>query len=213
MKSIYSPGEELRKLRDDNDLFLAKFTSMLEHNKQLSSAKTSFLSAEEKDDLLTSELKTLMDDFSADDSMDTLKWKMEKALNMFSKNLQEATSTASRYETKEEIHVTRTGYARVEPISTLSSSNKNNFQSTTVENVKPKNAIDRAIPSNRFVVGKSIFILKINFGTVTENIWIQSCHTDNDWLLQRVGTYCYKSPKQLKSCFKVVFRALRVYFK
>lgn len=65
------------------------------------------------------------------------------------------------------------------------------------------NVINRSIPPEGFVLGESIFILKIRNGDVTEEIWIQPCHSFNNEFVQNMGTACYKSPKTLDSSFQV----------
>lgn len=236
MKSIRFAEEEVKKLQDDNNFKLTKAISILDLNKQPVSASTSEMRQEEKDDLFISKLISMIEGCSVDDTTEILKDKMNRTLDIYSENLEEATSTVSRYDIleKTKIAVLLNNNATERPTLTLTFNENNQSEQdvillshailslldrkkllqTTLKNLKPnRNVIDSgsgsvissAIQPNSFVLGQSIFILKIHKpgDVIGESIWIQPVITFNNEFVQKLGTYCYKSPKTLNSSFKV----------
>ena len=221
-KSILFIKNQVKELEDDNNFMLAKFTSILESNNQPPSTKTSEVGFKEKDDKLISDFSSIVNDFHPEDTMGILKLKLKKTLDVYDEYLKEATSVASNYERLENMKMTVVLNNQTEaPILTLDLTKKNRSRqevmllSQTILSLLgnqsvliPTSALTTlpksVSPPSSFVLGQSNFILKVyRSGVAVDELWIQPCTTfDNDFI-QKLGTLCYKSPKNLSCSIKV----------
>lgn len=94
MKSIQCSGEEVQKLQDENNLRMTEMVSVLERN----GSKTDSQDVPEKKSLFFSELMSLVDGSTADDTTETLKQKMTTLVELHEQQLCEATAVASEYD-------------------------------------------------------------------------------------------------------------------
>ncbi|XP_046447948.1 uncharacterized protein LOC124196775 [Daphnia pulex] len=102
MKSIQCSGEEVQKLQDENNLRMTEMVSVLERN----GSKTDSQDVAEKKSLFFSELMSLVDGSTADDTTETLKQKMTTLVEMHEQQLCEATAVASEYDFRRKVKIT-----------------------------------------------------------------------------------------------------------
>lgn len=226
-KSIQLTENKVKKLEDDNSLILAKLTSILELNKQ--HAKTPEVSVGGKKHLFTSELLSIVEDFNPDDTIEILKYKMKKTLDVYDGYLEDATSISSNYDRLENMKITILNSERVAPILTLDLTKENrNKQDVILLSHSILSLLDNqsfllasaltALPrsvnsSSSFVLGHSIFVLKYYWtGFLVDELLIQPCTTFDKEFIQKLGSSCYKSPKKLlNSSIKVCLICLLYY--
>lgn len=116
MKSIQCSGEEVQKLQDENNLRMTEMVSVLERN----GSKTDSQVVPEKKSLFFSELMSLVDGSTADDTTETLKQKMTTLVEMHEQQLCEATAVASEYDFRRKLKITVHLYdENDQPIPTL----------------------------------------------------------------------------------------------
>jgi hypothetical protein len=97
-KSFKSTMEEIDELQDENNLILTQLVSTLEGNGPKSLPATGD-TKQEIEDFFLSGLESLMNDsLSPDDTADALKVKLNKSIEMFEEQFQEATAKVSEYE-------------------------------------------------------------------------------------------------------------------
>ncbi|XP_046448107.1 uncharacterized protein LOC124196896 isoform X2 [Daphnia pulex] len=101
LKSLCAAEEEVTKFQDENNLCLVEMISILEANAGSSSTKTN---PPEKD-LILSELMSLVEGSTSNDTPETLKQKMSKSVEMYEQKLEEATAIAARTNSKTKIRV------------------------------------------------------------------------------------------------------------
>jgi hypothetical protein len=95
MKAIQSSENEIKKLQDENSFHIAQMVSVLERNK----LKTDVDSQDDqKKELYFSELMSLVEGSTADDTADTLKQKMTQLVEEYEQKFNEATALVSEYE-------------------------------------------------------------------------------------------------------------------
>jgi hypothetical protein len=109
IKFIQAAEEEAKKFLDENNLCLAELISTLEAkgSKDFSVDRKTAGNAEE--DVVFSELLSLVDDSTSEDTAETLKQKMMTSVEFYNQKLTEATKVATEYEfrqkTKIQVHL------------------------------------------------------------------------------------------------------------
>lgn len=104
MKAINVAGEEAEKFQDENNMSLAEMVSILEENQPtVSFTKPAVSQNSQRRDLVLSELMSLVEDSTNDDSIETLKEKMKKSVETYDQKLDEATALASEFELRQKI--------------------------------------------------------------------------------------------------------------
>jgi hypothetical protein len=109
IKFIQAAEEEAKKFLDENNLCLAELISTLEAkgSKDFSVDRNTAGNAEE--DVIFSELLSLVDDSTPEDTAKTLKQKMITSVELYNQKLTEATKVATEYEfrqkTKIQVHL------------------------------------------------------------------------------------------------------------
>lgn len=119
MKSIESAREEVRKLQDENNICLAEMISILETNVKKTDQQSNHQDKSKRSSVL-SELKSLFDGSSPEDTTETLKVNFEKSVELCEKKLCEAKAIASEYELQSQIKIAVNLYDESDhPIQTL----------------------------------------------------------------------------------------------
>ena len=107
IEAINVAGEEAKKFQDENNMSLAEMVSVLEENKPtVSFTKPAVSQNGQRRDLVLSELMSLVEDSTNDDSVETLKEKMKKSVETYEQQLDEATAVASEFELRQKIKIT-----------------------------------------------------------------------------------------------------------
>ncbi|EFX82383.1 hypothetical protein DAPPUDRAFT_302626 [Daphnia pulex] len=102
MKAIQSSENEIKKLQDENSFHIAQMVSVLERNK----LKTDVDSQDgQKKELYFSELMSLVEGSTADDTADTLKQKMTQLVEQYEQKFNEATALVSEYELRNKMKI------------------------------------------------------------------------------------------------------------
>ncbi len=102
MKSIQCSGEEVQKLQDENNFRMTEMVSVLERN----GSKTDSQDVPVQKGLFFSELMSLVDGSTADDTTETLKQKMTTLVEMHEQKLCEAIAVASEYDLRRKVKIT-----------------------------------------------------------------------------------------------------------
>jgi hypothetical protein len=107
IEAINVAGEEAKKFQDENNMSLAEMVSVLEENKPTVSFTKPAVSSKngQRRDLVLSELMSLVEDSTNDDSVETLKEKMKKSVEAYEQQLDEATAVASEFELRQKIKI------------------------------------------------------------------------------------------------------------
>jgi hypothetical protein len=106
IEAINVAGEEAKKFQDENNMSLAEMVSVLEENKPtVSFTKPAVSQNGQRRDLVLSELMSLVEDSTNDDSVETLKEKMKKSVETYEQQLDEATAVASEFELRQKIKI------------------------------------------------------------------------------------------------------------
>jgi hypothetical protein len=113
LKSLHAAEEEVKKFQDENNLCLVEMISILEANAGSSSTKIN----PPGKGLILSELMSLVEGSTSNDTPETLKQKMSKSVEMYEQKLEEATAIAARTNSKTKIRVHLTDENGI-PIST-----------------------------------------------------------------------------------------------
>ena len=101
LKSLRAAQEKVTKFQDENNLCLVEMISILEANAGSSSTKTN----PSGKDLILSELMSLVEGSTSNDTPETLKQKMSKSVEIYGQKLEEATAIAARTNSKAKIRV------------------------------------------------------------------------------------------------------------
>ena len=103
IEAINVAGDEAKKFQDENNLSLVKMVSVFEEKKPtVSSSKQAAASQNgQKRHEIISDLMALVEDSTMNDSVETLKQKMKKSVEIYEHKLDEATAIASEYELRQ----------------------------------------------------------------------------------------------------------------
>ncbi len=101
MKAIQFSENEIKKLQAENSFQIAQMVSVLERNK----LKTDFQDGKPKKELYFSELMSLVEGSTADDTADTLKQKMTKSVELYEQKFHEANALVSEYELRNKMKI------------------------------------------------------------------------------------------------------------
>ena len=258
IKSIRCAEEEATKCQDENNLCLAGLISLLETNARLGSKSFSIdneTPPSEKDFVL-SELVSLMEGFTSNDTAEMLTKKMTESIELYEQKLVAATAVASKFElrqkTKIQVHLSDERYRPIPTCSWLEegfrfksldpSLNEPQIKQdslllshsvfSALEHQKiplsvqsQKTSTASALPSCdipttpmpptvsgkiKFALGNlsAKFILRLfQSGRLKGEIHIRPAPTFHPEFVQKLGDFCYKSPKNFSSTVdKVTYR-------
>ena len=100
MKCIKTAEEGVEQLQDQNNLCLAEMLSILEQDTKIASQQGG-------QNFFLSELMKMVDDSSPDDTVETLRLKMDKTVQSCGEKLKESKALVSQYDFQETMYVCR----------------------------------------------------------------------------------------------------------
>ena len=103
LKAIQHSEEEIKKLQDENNCQMIKMISILERSD--SKVDSDSLNDPAKKELFYSELMSLVDGSTTQDTPETLKQKMQKSIKLYEQKLSEASAIASDYEFRKKVKI------------------------------------------------------------------------------------------------------------
>ena len=102
LKSIQHSEEEIKKLQDENNFQMIQMVSVLERS---GSNDGGVQDVPAKKELFFSELMSLVDGSTTEDTPETLKQKMQKSIELYEKNFNEASAIGSEYEFRKKVKI------------------------------------------------------------------------------------------------------------
>ncbi len=102
LKSIRHSEEEIMKLQDENNVQMIEMVSLLERS---GSNAGGAQDVPAKKEMFFSQLMSIVEGSTAEDTVDTLKQKMQKSIEMYEQKLSEASAIASEYEYRKKVKI------------------------------------------------------------------------------------------------------------
>ena len=253
IKSIRVAEEGAKNCQDENNLCLAELISILEINASLGSNSMFRFDKDRlpsEKDFILSELMSLMEGSTPDDTAETLTKKMTESIELYDRKLDEATAVASKLELRQKIkiqvHLSDDRYRpiptcgwleegfRFQPLdpflnepqikqdsmlishAVFSALERQNIplkmKTSTASALPPTTPVPHptvSIRSSKFTLGNlsSKFILRLfRSSRLKGEIHIRPAPTFHPEFVQKLGDFCYKSPKNFSTIIdKVIF--------